>query len=299
MEYVRSQIRAAGGKPERVFTDEALRAVHQATDGIPRLINQVCDHALLLASLGRHKQLDAAGIEEAWADLQQLPAPWHGEPAGATSGSSGSGVVEFGQLDEQPLQAPSDSLAADSRVAAPRDYAAAEQQLDRIEQHLAAARDDEEFQPVGSIRPEVELVFHGPHDPFGQPFDEEEVVIDRYASLEAGGLRRRPRVSSDEGRQLAAALAAAERGDESPNLAIAAETRHPRPAAQASPEFDPAHDPVMPEPNPRRSRSEAAELEDDSDLIVVDDGFERRGAAPVGRARRQEYRQLFAKLRRG
>jgi hypothetical protein len=54
----------------------------------------------------------------------------------------------------------------------------------------------------------------------------------------------------------------------------------------------------MPETSPRR-RPEAAVLEDDSDLIVIEDGRQATVVPPVGRARRQEYRQLFAKLRRG
>ena len=57
IDYVRHQIREAGGSPDRLFTAEALAAVYQATDGIPRLVNQVCDHALLLACAGGVKQL--------------------------------------------------------------------------------------------------------------------------------------------------------------------------------------------------------------------------------------------------
>jgi len=69
MEYLQSHIRRCGGSVDSLFTSEAQSAVHTATDGIPRLINQLCDHALMLAALGGHRQLDAAGIEEAWADL--------------------------------------------------------------------------------------------------------------------------------------------------------------------------------------------------------------------------------------
>ncbi len=80
IDYVRHQTREAGGSPERVFASEALGAVYEATDGIPRLINQVCDHGLMLACAGGVKQLTAGGIEEAWSDLQQLPTPWNAMP---------------------------------------------------------------------------------------------------------------------------------------------------------------------------------------------------------------------------
>ncbi len=95
--YIRAQIHAVGGQPDRVFAGEALQAVHRATDGIPRLVNQVCDHVLLMAAIGRRSPVDAAGVEEAWADLQQLPTPWTRDAAGATGAPD---ILEFGQLDE-------------------------------------------------------------------------------------------------------------------------------------------------------------------------------------------------------
>ena len=42
-EYVRSHISLCGGSADAVFTEDAYRAIFQATDGIPRLINQVCN----------------------------------------------------------------------------------------------------------------------------------------------------------------------------------------------------------------------------------------------------------------
>ena len=60
----------------------------------------------MLAALGGQPQIDAAGIEEAWADLQQLPLPLHEPPAlAAKAGTTGS-AIEFGQLDEGPSVQP-------------------------------------------------------------------------------------------------------------------------------------------------------------------------------------------------
>lgn len=291
--FIQAQVRAVGGEPEQVFGDDALRAVYQATDGIPRLINQVCDHALMLASLGGRRQLDAPTIEEAWADLQQLPTPW--QPASAEANDAAAqtgGVVEFGQLDETEQPPAGEERSAD-----------VERQFEQLDQQVEAARADENFQPAGSIGPEVELVFHGPHDPFGQHFDEEEVVIDRYASLESAPLRQRPRVHSAEGRELAAAMASASGNDPPTGLSIAESTRAGAPHESGGrSDFDPAADPVLPVQQPDRRE---ALMGDDSDLIVVEEGHTppRSNAAPTGgapgRARRQEYRQLFARLRQG
>lgn len=105
-DFLRFELAVAGGHGE-VFTAEALRAVHRATDGIPRLINQLCDQALLRAFSDQSRQVDAGMIEQAWSDLQQLPTPWNEEAT-----SDGSGVVEFGSLSDDEdlgvaaLQAP-------------------------------------------------------------------------------------------------------------------------------------------------------------------------------------------------
>jgi general secretion pathway protein A len=45
--YVRHRLRVAGGEGKVAFSDPALREVHRRSGGIPRLINLVCDRALL------------------------------------------------------------------------------------------------------------------------------------------------------------------------------------------------------------------------------------------------------------
>ncbi len=91
-QFVRYQIQKAGANPDPILAPQTLEAVHLATAGIPRLINQVCDHALFLAFTRGQHVLDSALIEEAWADLQQLPGPWNESPLRAKK----STVVEFG-----------------------------------------------------------------------------------------------------------------------------------------------------------------------------------------------------------
>ena len=49
MAYLRTQARAAGQSWEALFGAGCDDAVFTATDGVPRLINQLCDHALVLA----------------------------------------------------------------------------------------------------------------------------------------------------------------------------------------------------------------------------------------------------------
>jgi hypothetical protein len=140
---------------------------------------------MLLAYAGGVHQIEPQHIEEAWADLQQLPAPMSAEPAAEKADS----VIEFGGLDDEPgdkvASGASDEVAeapaSEPDISEPigesdRDLDPAEQ-VRHIQQILADV--EEEFQPAGSIGPEVELSFDDAH-PFREKFAEEEVVADRY-----------------------------------------------------------------------------------------------------------------------
>jgi type II secretory pathway predicted ATPase ExeA len=308
--YVQEQVRRCRASADSLFTSDAQVAIHTATDGIPRLINQVCDHVLLLAALGGKRQIDTSGIEEAWADLQQLPVPLHDPPVlvGSGSGTAG-GIVEFGQLGESPTIV-AGTIGPDMADAAVANLDSISRTLDSLQTDGGAAKVSaqaavEDFSPVAANGTEVELFFHGAHDPFGGQWEEEEVVIDRYASLEDAALRSR-RVTSDEGRAIGAAVSAAT-GDE---LAAADEqligsvrwpTEGEADVAAMSEAFDPASDPLLPEetqeqPKRRAALSLKSVAQDDRDIIVVDDE-PARPAAIGGRSKRPEYRQLFSRLR--
>lgn len=103
-QYVRGHLAAAGMSPDEAFTADALDAVYRATDGIARLINQVCDRALVLAAGHGQMQVTKDIVEGAWADLQQLPTPWNlpDTPADEVSPEqqSDAAVVEFGPLSD-------------------------------------------------------------------------------------------------------------------------------------------------------------------------------------------------------
>jgi type II secretory pathway predicted ATPase ExeA len=187
-EYIQWQIDSAGGLGDHVFPEATCQNVFQATGGVPRLVNQVCDHALLLAYVAGQRMIDPANIEEAWSDLQQLPTPWNAEPKSDPS----NGVVEFGSLDDSPESAHdassgSATVARVFRVASVEEEEAAEAddstpsgQIHRIEQLLVEA--DGDFEPAGSIGPEIELCFEDADHPFQEKFEHEELVLDRYAA---------------------------------------------------------------------------------------------------------------------
>ena len=64
----------------------------------------------------------------------------------------------------------------------------------------------------------------------------------------------------------------------------------------------PSDEEPEPETVPMHGREPDRGLPEDEDMIVVEDGYEETqvpDAAPIIPVRRQEYRQLFARLRRG
>ena len=304
-DYVYARIAAAGGRGPQIFPPEACQSIHKATDGVPRLINQVCDHVLLLALAAGHRQIEPAHVEEAWADLQQLPTPWN-EP----SKKSAAGVIEFGGLEDESEEDESAETSTAKAPAGGREEAAADDgpattlrisqqrhaaesgplepdvQIHQIQEILAGV--EEEFRPAGSIRPEIELVFDEPENPFGERFAEEEVLSDRYAvasetvAAQPPARPAEPPTRSNRSEDNGSPVPPVQQPTE------AAATWDPEPQADTVP----MHRPSSPQ---------AAEP-DDADILVIEEGYEEAPpwpASTVVPVRRQEYGRLFAKLRRG
>jgi general secretion pathway protein A len=62
--YMRYRL-AVAGRREPLFTRRAIRQVHRVSGGIPRLINVICDRALLGAYAGERPMVDAAIVKRA------------------------------------------------------------------------------------------------------------------------------------------------------------------------------------------------------------------------------------------
>ncbi len=164
----------------------------------------------------------AAGIEEAWADLQQLPAPTTGADAGSLD-IEDKGFVEFGSLDDDLPAAVPFRTAADTAAAATQSELGPMENLQQISAQMAELGDNN-FQPVGGFKTEVELAFPATVNPFHDTFEHEEVVIDRYTSLTSDALANRPLVRAAESREFADALVAANIGERKPTMAVAPST---------------------------------------------------------------------------
>ncbi len=195
-QYVQQQFTECGGDPQ-VFGESCLATIHAATGGTPRLINQLCDHALVLAAANGQTELSAEQIEEAWADLQQLPVPTR-RSTESTNAAGDSGVVEFGPLDAIE---PQDDEAVEPEEVVETPACAAFPSDDGESDSNSTADGGENHE-----QPQVELVFHPAHDPFTEEYAEEEVVVDQYASADSIAQREHRQVSCAESQQIASQL---------------------------------------------------------------------------------------------
>ena len=71
--YVQHRLQHVGGTGSE-FTTEALDLVHHHTHGIPRLVNKLCDIAMVYAATEERRVVDAAIVEEVLDDGIFLPS---------------------------------------------------------------------------------------------------------------------------------------------------------------------------------------------------------------------------------
>jgi general secretion pathway protein A len=67
--YIAGRLRIAGGRPEQIFTREAIGAVFQASGGIARTVNVVCDNALIGGFAAQVRPISAALVDEVCQDF--------------------------------------------------------------------------------------------------------------------------------------------------------------------------------------------------------------------------------------
>jgi general secretion pathway protein A len=75
-DYVRSRLRVAGARDLNLFADAALRRIGDFSGGIPRVINTICDHCLLIGYADQTRRIDRGIVERAIQYLEEgeLPA---------------------------------------------------------------------------------------------------------------------------------------------------------------------------------------------------------------------------------
>jgi general secretion pathway protein A len=88
-EYVRHRLRVAG-QERPIFTDRALRVVHRLSGGVPRLINLICDRALLAGYADQKAQIGPRVVMRAAGELHPTRSPrFRWERAALALGAAG------------------------------------------------------------------------------------------------------------------------------------------------------------------------------------------------------------------
>ena len=102
--YIGYRLKLAGYDGEPLFADDALKLIAKASEGIPRIINNLCFNALFICRALNSKQVDASMAAEAVADLQLIPQT--GAPiAAATEGTPKQpGEPEQRKQKKRPLR---------------------------------------------------------------------------------------------------------------------------------------------------------------------------------------------------
>lgn len=67
--YISGRLRIAGGAPEHIFTLQAVHAIYNASAGIPRSINVICDNALVSGFAVQRKPVNVALVSEVCRDF--------------------------------------------------------------------------------------------------------------------------------------------------------------------------------------------------------------------------------------
>ncbi len=68
-EYIKHRLLVAGAEQKQLFSDRAVKKIHQLTGGIPRLINSLCDRSLIGAYAENEDQVDESIVKKAAKEI--------------------------------------------------------------------------------------------------------------------------------------------------------------------------------------------------------------------------------------
>lgn len=180
--YIHQSIEACEASPSETITDGAVSAIHHASAGVPRLINQLMTEAIDCAAEMNEVLIDEHTIDKAWAALQQLPSPMTELPEMRGESS----VVEFGELvDPLPMAETPDTVDAIKSQFVAESISRAEQEADAdqdlLQEHLDGAAE--------SVAPEAIKQTTDPITLFGEFEDEEHIEV---GAAQADPMRNEP-----------------------------------------------------------------------------------------------------------
>ena len=317
--YLRTQTKAAGLDWDACFEPGCDDAVYTAADGVPRLMNQICDQAFVLVADAR-RRVKRSDIAAAWREIQRLPSEalfGHSgmdepgqESAGLNSaadehaGGGKDGRSSGGAIDDFPDGYLVHEHGGDSGVGV-IEFGSLDDQADsgliRPFTDIGAIVGRSGDEPVVGGHadpwsgPDVEFAFDASADPFQEFFEQEERIVERFC-------RRAPDEFGCQQHQIAVDGAAlvrqlTEGGRDRPPAHAGTGTGPggPQPRDAAAAQADCERRPAA-----GHGAGGTAEIEDADMVVIEEDLLVQPGGRPaVAAVRLGDYRRLFARLRRG
>lgn len=68
--YIRSRLRVAGARDAQLFTDRAIKLIASASGGVPRVVNRISDHCLLIGYAEQRRRIDQRIVRQALTDVE-------------------------------------------------------------------------------------------------------------------------------------------------------------------------------------------------------------------------------------
>lgn len=107
--YLRHRVKWAGGEPREVFSEDAETIIARASCGVPRCLNQLADHSLLLGFAADEAPVSESTVREALEDLKQLPLHWNDvndadRMIAAHTGSEPADIGEEADIESELLE---------------------------------------------------------------------------------------------------------------------------------------------------------------------------------------------------
>jgi general secretion pathway protein A len=84
--YIRTRLRIAGARDLALFDEGAVTRISERAAGIPRVVNILCDHCLVIGYADQKRRIDRRIVEQAIAYLEEGVPPRRGLPALASRG---------------------------------------------------------------------------------------------------------------------------------------------------------------------------------------------------------------------
>jgi general secretion pathway protein A len=92
--YIESRLAIAGYSGKELFETAAVEKIGAYSKGIPRLINVICDNALLITYTNSRNTVSAEAVDEAAAELQLIESPRAKVPAAAVDAANAAEKIQ-------------------------------------------------------------------------------------------------------------------------------------------------------------------------------------------------------------